>query len=84
MRRRRKNPITSSQVLLVGLGAVGGAVAYHWYTTQQAAALATAQANSTYANANPNYTSLPAPATSTQSGSQGVPNATGPAPGSGQ
>lgn len=36
MRGRRKNPITSEQVVLVVFGAVGGVVLYNWYQTHQA------------------------------------------------
>ena len=39
MRRRRKNPITTDQILLVALGAVGGAVALNWYQNRNASSL---------------------------------------------
>ena len=73
MRRRRKNPITSDQIMLVLGGAIGGAFLYNLYQNQQAnAANAAMGSNATQ--------QLPAPQTSTQSGSQGplTTNAQGP------
>jgi len=66
-RRRRKNPLTSDQFLMIGVGAVIGAVGYSWYKSQQALAAAAA---SPLATSTPS-TTLPAPVTGAQSGYTG-------------
>jgi len=69
MRRRRRNPITSEQVVLVVGGAVGGVLLYNWYKTQQAA-----QANANTFSLTGQVPNTTAPTTSSLPGS---PNTTG-------